>query len=190
MDEVPCDETPTGLEALLPDVRAAAKAVTEAVNCFLRIQATLRRMGRDPELENVISQQVAIDVLSSGAIPLPVGTEGTTSVVNNTDETVILKMGSSHPVATAGSIMIEIPPGESASILKSTPSAPPLITQNVIYRHIEPCFPPIAGQLCLEPPLFERDTGTGPGNAVNQVVGWKSEIRVGKVEGGLSLTGS
>lgn len=85
----------------LKEISTAAKAVGESVEAFARIRELLHGLGLTAEMEGT-AEHVAIEVLSEGAYPLPVGSQGTTIVKNDTNVTVTLKTGSDAPIAFPG----------------------------------------------------------------------------------------
>jgi hypothetical protein len=175
---------------LLEEILNAAKAINVAVESFARIRESLSTLGLRDELEGAITEQVAIEVLSEGAYPLPVGAQGTTIVRNDTNVNVTLKTGSAAPIPFAGTVLIDIPPGGTAAVQKISANAPELQTQVVKWRSFDPCWPPVPGVLCILPPEWTRDLGAGPGgNAIPISVGWRAEIKIsGNPSGGLSLS--
>lgn len=175
---------------LLTEISTAAKAVHKAVDAFARIRESLRLLGLRAETEGTTTEHVAIEVLSEGAYPLPVGAQGTTIVKNDTNLPVTLKTGSDAPLAFPGTVLIQIPPGQSAAVQKTLANAPELQVQVVKWREFDPCIPPVPGVICVLPPEWTRDLGAGPGgNAIPVSVGWKAEIRIGgNPSAGLSLS--
>lgn len=175
---------------LLKEISNAAESVNRAAGEFLRIRDSLRQLGLRSETIGTTTEHVAIEVLSDGAHPLPVGTQGTTIVKNDTSVSVTLKIGADAPLAFPGSVLIQIPPGRSAAVQKTRADAPELQSQVVKWREYDPCIPPVPGVICVLPPEWTRDLGAGPGgNAIPISVGWKPEIRIsGNPSAGLSLS--
>ena len=175
---------------LLAEIQSAGKAVNEAADHFANIQASLRKLGLQAETEGTTTEHVAIEVLTDGAYPLPVGSQGTTIIKNDTNTTVTLKTGMDAPIAFPGTVMISIPPGQSAAIQKIQPNAPELQTQVVKWKNFDPCIPPVPGVICVQPPEWTRNVNVGANDsAVPVKTGWVAERTVGvDSSSGLTLT--
>ncbi len=191
MPDLPPSLTPQN--QLYEYIKIAAQSVNEAANSLQKIKELLREGTPTSEEEGTTTEYVAIEILSDHAMPLPVGSEGTVAILNNSDQFVTMKVGANIPLALPGTVQISIPPGSSAAVQRTRSDAPPLTTQVVSWKRFDPCIPPIPGVICVLPDEWTREEKVklaGGGDAVGVLIktGWDSSRTISGDSNGLALS--
>jgi hypothetical protein len=170
------------ISILQADLMKAAVAVKDAGHAIERMLRSLNQLGLHNVLESVEPGTVMLEILTDGAYPLPVGSQGTAPITNKSSVPLAVKIGDRAPNWFGpGSVILTIPPGGSASVQKTRSDAPELQTQIVKWSSsLRPCVP---GQICgIGDEWIEWRLLKGIGaneNAVPILVGWDSPIVFG-----------
>jgi hypothetical protein len=169
------------ISILQADMIQAAVAVKEAGNAVDRMLRSFSQLGLHNVMESVEAGTVILEILTDGAYPLPVGSQGTAPITNNSTVPLAVKIGDKAPNWFGpGAIILTIPPGESAAVQKISPNAPELQTQIVRWiSTIRPCVP---GQICGIGDWIDWQQNKKIGadqDAVPILVGWGKPIVFG-----------
>lgn len=173
-------------------IKIAAQSIQDAANTMQKIKELLRKSPAGVLPPGTTTQQIAIEILTDNAIPLPVGSEGTVPILNDSDQYVTMKVGTDIPWGLPGTVQVSMPPGSTAAIQRTRSDAPPLKTQVVVWTHYDPCIPPIVGTICIQPDEWSRtdQVKIAGSDAVGVLIktGWDSGRTISGGLAGLSLT--
>ena len=189
MKSIPKPPESTDISMLRLDLEKAAIAVRDAGHAIERMLSTFYQITPQTIMEDANAGTIMLEILTDGAYPLPVGSQGTSPIENFSTVPLAVKIGSEAPAWFGpGSVILTIPPGESASIQKTRPDAPDLKTNIVSWiSRIRPCMP---GVVCLPDGAVEwkLDEEFDKKNGDLTVGGWGRAITFkGDPSGGFSL---
>jgi hypothetical protein len=182
MQPKPMSAESSDISILQADLMKAAVAVRDAGHAIERMLRGFNQLGLHKVMESVEPGTVILEILTDGAYPLPIGSQGTVPITNKSLVPLAVKIGDKAPNWFGpGSVILTIPPGGSASVQKTRPDAPELQTQVVKWSSsIRPCVP---GQICgIGDDWVEWRLVTEIGanqNAIPILVGWDKPIKFG-----------
>ena len=103
MQRKPMSVENSDISILQADLMKAAVAVKDAGHAIERMLRNFNQLGLHSVMESVEPGTVMLEILTDGAYPLPIGSQGTAPITNKSSVPLAVKIGDKAPGRTTGS---------------------------------------------------------------------------------------